>query len=48
MYLEHISVVHSVQGDISRTAALEKHRRSGSWRCPSGDWQIPAGCHVRD
>lgn len=24
MYLEHISVVHSVQGDISRTAALEK------------------------
>lgn len=24
MYLEHISVVHSVRGDISRTAALEK------------------------
>lgn len=29
MYLEHISVVLSVQGDISRTAAPEKHQRSG-------------------
>lgn len=29
MYLEHISVLLSVQGDISRTAALEKHQRSG-------------------
>lgn len=39
-------MIHSVQGDISRTAVLEKHRCSGSWCCPSEDWQIPAGCHV--
>lgn len=32
MYLEHVSVVHSVQGDISRIVAPEKPQRWGSWR----------------
>lgn len=34
MYLEHISVVLSVQGDISRTADPEKHRRPGLLTLP--------------
>lgn len=32
MYLEHVSVVHSVWGDISRIVAPEKPQRWGSWR----------------
>lgn len=32
MYLEHVSVVHSVRGDISRIVAPEKPQRWGSWR----------------
>lgn len=47
MYLEHISVVHSAQGDISRTVALEKTQCSASWSSPSGDWQSQEGCHIR-
>lgn len=34
MYLEHISVVHSVRGDISRTAALEKASALGLLALP--------------
>lgn len=30
MYLEHIGVVPSVWGDISRTAAFEKHQGRGA------------------